>query len=113
MRKIYNCDPGCPVQSTLQFISGKWKTVIMYHLFKNSKLGFPELQRKLPYVNKRMLSKQLLELEKDNIIHKEIYPVVPVKTEYTLTNFGKSFEPIVNAMEIWGENFNQNSKRDH
>lgn len=113
MRKIYNSDPGCPVQSTLQFISGKWKTVIMYHLFKNNKLRFSELQKKLPYVNKRMLSKQLKELEEDNIIHKTIYPVVPIKTEYNLTNFGKSFQSIVDAMEAWGESFNEQNKNDN
>lgn len=58
-----------------------------------------------------MLSKQLKELEEDNIIHKTIYPTVPIKTEYNLTSFGKSFQSIVGAMEAWGESFNEQNKK--
>lgn len=102
IREIYDCDEGCPIQNTLQFISGKWKCVILYHLMENAVLRFSELQGKLPYVSKRMLAKQLAELEGDNIIKKKVYPVVPVKTEYRLTAFGKSLSPVIRAMEDWG-----------
>ncbi|CAH1851022.1 winged helix-turn-helix transcriptional regulator [Convivina intestini] len=105
MRKIYDCDPGCPVQNTLQFIAGKWKSVILYHLFQAGVLRFSELQRKLPYVSKRMLAKQLAELEADGLIIKRIYPVIPVKTEYRLSDFGQSFQPVILAMEAWGDNY--------
>lgn len=105
MVKVYDCDVGCPVQNTLQFISGKWKTVILYHIFENEVLRFSELQTKLPYVSKRMLARQLAELENDGIIVKRIYPVIPVKTEYRMTIFGKTFLPVVRAMEQWGNDY--------
>ncbi|WP_409021683.1 winged helix-turn-helix transcriptional regulator [Dellaglioa sp. P0083] len=105
MIKVYDCDLGCPVQNTLQFISGKWKSVILYHIFKNEVLRFSELQTKLPYVSKRMLAKQLAELERDGIIDKHIYPVVPVKTEYRMTSFGETFQPVIKSIEQWGNNY--------
>lgn len=105
MRKLYDCDVGCPVQNTLQFIAGKWKSVILYHLFENTVLRFSELQEKLPYVSKRMLAKQLAELEDDGVIHKTVYPVVPVKTEYRVTKFGATLKPVIQAMAVWGENY--------
>lgn len=99
MVKLYDCDLGCPVQNTLQFISGKWKSVILYHIFKNEVLRFSELQAKLPYVTKRMLAKQLSELEQDGIIDKRVYPVVPVKTEYRVTSFGETLRPVIKSIE--------------
>jgi len=107
MKEIYDCDLGCPVQNTLQFISGKWKSVILYHIFKNDVLRFSELQAKLPYVSKRMLAKQLSELEADGILDKRVYPVIPVKTEYRVTQLGSSLYPVIEAMEIWGTNYTQ------
>jgi len=105
MTKLYDCDLGCPVQNTLQFIAGKWKSVILYHIFQNNVLRFSELQSKLPYVSKRMLARQLAELEQDGIINKRIYPVVPVKTEYRMTPFGQTLLPVITAMERWGNNY--------
>lgn len=107
MKEIYDCDLGCPVQNTLQFISGKWKSVILYHIFKNEVLRFSELQAKLPYVSKRMLAKQLSELEADGILDKQVYPVIPVKTEYRVTELGSSLYPVIEAMEVWGTKYNQ------
>lgn len=107
MQKNYNCYLGCPVQNTLQFISGKWKSVILYHLFKNNVLRFSELERKLPYVSKRMLIKQLNELESDGIINKTIYPVVPVRTEYRVSEFGQTLSSVIEALETWGTYYSQ------
>lgn len=111
MRKIYDCDLGCPVQNTIQFISGKWKSVILYHLFKNDVLRFSELQKRMNYVSKRMLAKQLAELEEDGIIHKHVYPVVPIKTEYRISEFGKTFFPVISAMEAWGDSYADKVKK--
>lgn len=112
MLEVYDCDLGCPVQNTLQFISGKWKSVILYHLFENKVLRFSEFESKHPYVSKRMLAKQLSELEADGLIDKTIYPVMPVKTEYRLTEFGKSLYPVIRAMEIWGDDYAQKVARE-
>ncbi|WP_083489065.1 winged helix-turn-helix transcriptional regulator [Liquorilactobacillus uvarum] len=106
-RYIYACQDGCPVQSTLQIISGKWKAVILYHLFKNGTCRFGELQRKIEDCSSRMLALQLNELEKDNVVKKNVYSVTPPKTDYALTEFGKSLAPVIEAMEKWGNHYNQ------
>ncbi|MBM7618045.1 DNA-binding HxlR family transcriptional regulator [Weissella uvarum] len=105
MAKIYDCAEGCPVETTLQFISGKWKSVMLYHLFNEHVLRFSDFQKKLPSVSKRMIAKQLAELEADQLIEKTIYPEVPVRTEYRLTEFGKTFAPVIRAMAEWGEGY--------
>lgn len=106
-RKVYDCSAGCPIESTLQIISGKWKSIIIYHLIKSNVLRFNELQKKLPDCSRRMLSLQLKELEKDKIIEKKIFPTIPPKTEYKLTNYGKTLIPIILEMEKWGQTYNQ------
>lgn len=105
-RKIYDCQAGCPVESTLQIISGKWKSVIMYHLLDGTK-RFNDLQKLMSDCSRRMLSLQLKELLADGVISKEVYPTVPVKTTYSLTEFGQTLEPVIAAMEQWGVMYNQ------
>ncbi|MFT8390591.1 MAG: helix-turn-helix domain-containing protein [Sporolactobacillus sp.] len=92
---------ACPVEITLSVIGGKWKGVVLYHL-QNRPLRFNELRRLIPDVTQRMLTLQLRELEADGIIHREVYPVVPPKVEYSLTSFGKTLSPIILAMRQWG-----------
>ena len=106
-RHLYVCQEGCPVESTLQIISGKWKAVILYHLFKDKVCHFGQLQREIKDCSSRMLALQLNELEKDGVINKTIFPVIPPKTEYTLTEFGKSLAPVIESMEAWGNHYNQ------
>ncbi len=106
-RHIYACQEGCPVQSTLQIISGKWKAVILYHLFQDRVCRFGQLQREIKDCSSRMLALQLNELEKDGVISKTVFPVIPPKTEYVLTEFGKSLAPVIKSMESWGNYYNQ------
>ncbi|MFT8425417.1 MAG: helix-turn-helix domain-containing protein [Liquorilactobacillus sp.] len=106
-RHLYNCQPGCPVESTLQIISGKWKAVILYHFIKNNVCHFGELQRTMQDCSRRMLALQLRELESDGVIEKTIYPVMPPKTDYKLTAFGKTLIPVIKSMEEWGNLYNQ------
>ncbi|WP_405076175.1 winged helix-turn-helix transcriptional regulator [Ligilactobacillus acidipiscis] len=105
-RQIYDCSEGCPVESTLQIIAGKWKAVILYYLIQNDICHFGQLQRQLKNCSRRMLALQLKELEDDNIIEKTIYPVMPPKTDYKLTDFGRALIPVINAMETWGTYYN-------
>ena len=105
-RKVYDCAPGCPIESTLQIISGKWKSIILFHLLKQKVCRFNELNKLIPKCSRRMLSLQLNELEKDKVISKTVYPVIPPKTEYRLTSFGLTLKPIILAMETWGNNYN-------
>jgi DNA-binding HxlR family transcriptional regulator len=95
-------DYGCPVEATLDVIGGKWKAVILSHLMREKKLRFGELRRLIPKATQQMLTLQLRELEKSGVIHREVYPQVPPKVEYSLTKFGDSLGPIVEQMKTWG-----------
>ena len=92
----------CPVEATMSKIGGKYKAIVLYHLTVDGTLRFSELQRLIPQATAKMLSQQLRELEADGLVHREVYPVVPPKTEYSLTDYGRSLGPIVNAMCDWG-----------
>jgi len=93
---------GCPVTVTADVIGGKWKGVILYHLTSGAK-RFNELRKILPNITQRMLTLQLRELEADGIIHREIYPVIPPKVDYSLTPFGETLKPIIFLMRDWGK----------
>ncbi|GAB1770584.1 winged helix-turn-helix transcriptional regulator [Priestia megaterium] len=93
---------GCPVETTLKVIGGKWKGIILYHLIDGKK-RFNEFRKLYPAITQRMLTLQLRELEKDGIVHREIYKEIPPKVEYSLTEFGRSLEPIILLMKDWGE----------
>ena len=96
---------NCPIDQTLQVISGKWKAVIIHVLLENPVCRFSELQKLIPDCSKRMLALQLKDLEKAKIINKKVYPVVPPKTEYSLTDLGKTLFPVIKAMDDWGANY--------
>ena len=95
---------NCPVEATIHLIGGKYKAVILWHLM-NQTLRYSELHRKMPKATDKMLAQQLRELEKDGLIHRKVYPVVPPKTEYSLTEFGQSLTPILDAMCDWGRDY--------
>lgn len=94
----------CPVEATLELIGGKYKALILFHLIDNT-LRFNELQKRIPQATPKMLTQQLRELEKDSLISRTVYPVVPPKVEYQLTDFGKSIIPVLNAMCDWGSDY--------
>src|SRR5262249_46111212 len=91
----------CPTEYTLKVIGGRWKITILYHLFLGVK-RFSELQRELTGITQKMLTQQLRELEKDGIVHREIYPQIPPKVEYSLTALGASLKPVIESMCDWG-----------
>lgn len=80
----------CPVEATLSLIGGKYKCIILYHLAEDGILRFSELRRLIPQATPKMLTQQLRELEAAGIIYRKVYPVVPPKTEYSLTEYGHS-----------------------
>ena len=100
-KKRYDCAVGCPVEATLDLVGGKWKGVIVYHLLELT-LRFNELRRKLPTATQRMLTRQLRELEECGLVHREIFPQVPPRVDYSLTEEGRSLAPIILAMHDWG-----------
>jgi DNA-binding HxlR family transcriptional regulator len=93
----------CPVEAALDVIGGKWKVVILFYLTNKGTHRFAELRRKILGVSERMLTQQLRELEVDGIVHREVYPEVPPRVEYSLTEYGKTLRPITQAMCDWGQ----------
>ena len=93
---------NCPVEVTLSIIGGKWKCLIIHHLIDGTK-RFNELRRLIPRITQRMLTSQLRELEADRIVNRKVYAEVPPKTEYSLTELGKTLEPVLWAMHDWGK----------
>ena len=100
----YDCNFGCPVEACLEVVGGKWKGVILFHLFGGTK-RFNELMRLMPDVTQRMLTKQLRELEADHIVARKVYPEVPPKVEYTLTEFGQTLAPVLKVVQQWGTEY--------
>jgi DNA-binding HxlR family transcriptional regulator len=97
----------CPVEAILTVIGGKWKVLIIWHL-RESALRFGELKRQMPTsITQQMLTQQLRELEADGVVHREIFAQVPPRVEYSLTEFGRSLQPVLHAMSQWGEAFLQ------
>lgn len=97
----------CPMVMVNKILSGKWKIIILWHLSSGT-LRFSELKRKLSNVTQKMLTTQLRSLEEDKIIFRTVYPVVPPKVEYSLTETGKNFIPILESMHDFGEEYIQN-----
>jgi DNA-binding HxlR family transcriptional regulator len=91
-----------PVEVTLALIGGKWKPLIVFYLLGGTK-RFSELRRLLPQATQQMLTMQLRELEQAGILHRHVYAQVPPKVEYSLTELGRSIEPVLRQMCSWGE----------
>lgn len=93
---------NCPIEATVHLIGGKYKAIILWHLIGTT-LRFSELQRLVPQATAKMLTQQLRELEADNLIERKVYPVVPPKTEYSLSEKGRSLSPILLDLCHWGK----------
>jgi DNA-binding HxlR family transcriptional regulator len=93
---------GCnSVQTTLKVVGGKWKPPILY-LLSSGTLRFGELRKAIIGITQKMLAQELREMEKDGLLSRKVFPVVPPKVEYSLTAYGKSLEPILKSMSEWG-----------
>jgi len=105
----YDCNLGCPVEASLEVIGGKWKGVILYHLLSETH-RFNQLRRIMPGITQRMLTKQLRELEANKVILRKVYPEVPPKVEYSMTEYGNTLAPVVNALHMWGTQHLENQQ---
>lgn len=94
----------CPVEATIGLIGGKYKALILWHL-SGCTLRFSELHKRISGATPKMLTQQLRELEQNDLIHREVYPVIPPKVEYSLTALGRSLMPILVAMRDWGAGY--------
>ena len=98
---------NCAIARISKVIQGKWTMVIIY-ILSGGTLRFSEIKRKLPNVTEASLTKDLRLLERHGIIHREVYPVVPPKVEYSLTEMGKDFLPILDSIEKWAQKYTAN-----
>lgn len=98
--------PACPVETTLTLISSKWKVLILRDLMMGTR-RFGELKKSLGQVSQKVLTAQLREMEEDGLLTRTVYPEVPPRVEYTLTDLGYSLKPILDAMWVWGEAYRQ------
>ena len=104
MARKYNWKTGCDVEATLSVIGGRWKPILLCHLLSGRK-RFGELRRLTPNATERMITLQLRELEADGVVSREVFREVPPKVEYDVTDYGRSLEPILVAMQEWGREF--------
>jgi len=95
---------NCPLDYTLNLIGTKWKPLILFHLL-DGPLRSGVLQKKISGVSNKMFTQTVRELEQDGLIARKVFPVVPPKVEYSLTNKGKSLEDILRSMDKWGAAF--------
>ncbi|MBY4641813.1 helix-turn-helix transcriptional regulator, partial [Gluconacetobacter entanii] len=98
--------------ATLELFGGKWKALILYHLFEDGVLRFGELRRRLPNVTQRMLTNQLRELEADGLVSRTVFPEVPPHVEYALTELGKTLKPVIQALKTWGDRYAHSVQRN-
>jgi DNA-binding HxlR family transcriptional regulator len=103
MQQVHDKEVECPIQAIVDTIGGKWKLSILYQLFQGTK-RYGELRRLVPKATERMLTLQLRELEAAGIVLRTVYPEVPPKVEYSLTELGWSLEPVLQTMLDWSVN---------
>ena len=96
--------PACPVETTLTLISSRWKVLILRDLLTGTK-RFGELQRTVGHVSQKMLTQSLRQMEADGLVARTVYPEVPPRVEYSLTELGFSLKPVLDAMWAWGESY--------
>ena len=119
VKKAGGVEFRCYFQLAMMVIGGKWKPKVLFHLGQNELVRFGELRRAVFGISEKMLIQSLKELEKDGLVNRKVYRQVPPKVEYSLTEIGKSFVPVLNAMFNWGQSYasyliaNQNKGREY
>ena len=96
--------PACPVETTLSLIGNKWKVLILRDLITGTK-RFGELKKSLGAVSQKVLTAQLRDMEADGLITRTVYAEVPPRVEYSLSEIGESMQPILDAMQVWGNDY--------
>lgn len=99
--KLHDKTFHCALDITMNFIGGKWKTVVLWYL-RNKTFRFGELKKQIPDITEKMLSIQLKALEEDGLVKREVFPEVPLRVEYSLTDFGRTLVPVIESIAKWG-----------
>jgi len=101
--KVTDLNPlHCPVEVTLSVIGGKWKPLILWHLYQGRVRRFLELQRMIPGITRKMLTQHLRELERDGVVARQIFDEMPLRVEYSLTKYGLTLRPLMRVLCDWG-----------
>lgn len=100
--KMYHC----AMDVTMHYIGGKWKTVVLWYL-RNKTMRFGELKKQIPEITEKMLSIQLKALEEDGLVRRTVFAEVPLRVEYSLTNFGITLVPVLEAIAKWGRSLGE------
>lgn len=108
LNKISCSNYRCEIEVTLEVLSGKWKSLILWNLSQHKVIRFNKFKKLIPEITQKMLTQQLRDLHKNGIVQKTIYHQVPPKVEYSLTQMGEDLIPILEAMDKWGKNFVDN-----
>lgn len=104
--KVFNCN----MELTLNLIGGKWKPIIIYHIGNEQPIRYGQLKRLIPTINERVLSKELRELERNNIVIRKAYDEKILRVEYSLSSIGQELLPVLNNLTEWGRNYNSRFK---
>ncbi len=91
----------------MQIISGRWKSVLLYHLMFEGEHRYSELQKTIPGITRRMLSLQLKDLEQDGLVYRKVLQEKPLMVAYGITDYGNSLKPLIEMLYHWGEDFNK------
>ena len=105
VKKAGEVEFRCYFQLAMMVIGGKWKPKVLFHLGQNKVVRFGALRRAVFGISEKMLIQSLKELEKDGLVNRKVYRQVPPKVEYSLTEIGQSFVPVLNAMFKWGQSY--------
>jgi DNA-binding HxlR family transcriptional regulator len=104
MSKDYIPDSAAQdVEAAFRLLEGRWKLVILFHLFGGKVLRFSDLERAIPNITQKMLGQQLRRMETDGIVVRKVYPQVPPKVEYSLTTWGQALRPVLDAILKWAD----------
>lgn len=109
--RLKTLEMSCPVEATISLIGGKYKSLILWKLMSRT-LRFSQLRKEVPCATPKMLTQQLRELEADGLLMREVFPVIPPKVEYSLTTFGRSIAPVLEAMYSWGTDYLHEQDRE-
>ena len=99
--------PACPVETTLSLIGNKWQVLILRDLVLNGTMRFKELQRSIGKISQKVLTSNLRTMEDAGLVHREVFPEVPPRVEYSLTETGRTLKPVLDALWAWGESYKE------
>lgn len=103
--QVLNSLPACPVETTLTLIGNKWQVLILRDLMLHGTMRFKELQRSIGKISQKVLTSNLRTMEAEGLVHREVYPEVPPRVEYSLTDLGHTLKPVLAALWDWGEDY--------